>query len=221
MSLLSKQTPGLILAATAFEIKPFLQTIRTDPDHYKNWDVLITGPGLMATSYHLSKYISLKRPSRVIMAGIAGSFDSSLEPGTVVMVKEDLIADEGVLEKKKWHSMVDLGLRKKNQFPFKNGWLKNDHPLLKLSSLKKVRGITVNQISAQRSVIDRLIENFDPAIESMEGAALHFVCLMEQIPFMQLRAVSNQVGIRNKQKWNFSESITNLNKELTSLLEII
>ena len=221
MSLLSMQSPGLILAATALEIRPFLKTFRTNPDKFKHWDILIAGPGLTATTYHLSKYISVRKPSQVIMAGIAGSFDNSIKPGTVVIVKEDRIADEGVLEKNKWHSLIDLGLRKKNQFPFKNGWLKNEHPVLKRSKLKKIRGITVNQISAQRSVINRLIEDYNPTIESMEGAAFHFVCLMENIPFIQLRAVSNQVGIRDKRKWNFSDSITNLNNELISLLEII
>ncbi len=215
------QQPGLIVAATAMEIQPFLQIFRTDPDNFKNWDILITGAGLTATTYHLSKYISLKKPSLVIMAGIAGCFNSSIKPGTVVMVKEDRVADEGVLENKAWHSLIDLGLQKKKQFPFKNGWLKNEHPLLKRSLLKKIRAITVNQISSERPVINRFIENFDPALESMEGAALHYVCLMEHIPFIQLRAVSNLVGIRDKRKWNFSDSITNLNNELISLLAII
>jgi futalosine hydrolase len=31
----------------------------------------------------------------------------------------------------------------------------------------------------------------------MEGAALHFVCLQEDISFIQLRAISNFVGERD------------------------
>ena len=34
----------------------------------------------------------------------------------------------------------------------------------------------------------------------MEGAALHYACIMEHIPFIQLRAVSNFVGERDKNK---------------------
>jgi len=217
----SDPSARLIVAATAVEIQPFLAALRSDPGKFKNWEILITGPGLTATTYHLSKYISIRKPSRIIMAGIAGSFDPSLLPGQVLIVKADRIADEGVLEKNKWHSLIDLGFQQKNKFPFKNGWLKNEDPFLRSSSLKKCRAISVNQISAQPSTIKRLVENYDPAIESMEGAALHYVCLMEQIPFIQLRAISNRVGIRDKKKWNFKDSITNLNKELMDILSVI
>jgi futalosine hydrolase len=53
----------------------------------------------------------------------------------------------------------------------------------------------------------------------MEGAALHYVCLLEKIPFLQVRSISNYIGERNKKKWNIKESINNLNKELIRLLE--
>lgn len=52
----------------------------------------------------------------------------------------------------------------------------------------------------------------------MEGAALHYVCLIEKIPFMQIRSLSNFVGERDKSKWRMKEAITNLNKELETLL---
>jgi len=52
----------------------------------------------------------------------------------------------------------------------------------------------------------------------MEGAGLHYVCLQENIPFLQLRAVSNDVGQRDKSKWDLSTSIGALNKELTNIL---
>jgi len=59
---------------------------------------------------------------------------------------------------------------------------------------------------------------FDPVTESMEGAALHYVCLMEKTPFFQIRSISNYIGERNKQKWNMMDSIINLNKSLKSLV---
>jgi futalosine hydrolase len=52
----------------------------------------------------------------------------------------------------------------------------------------------------------------------MEGAALHYVCLMEKIPFIQLRSVSNYIAERNKKNWNMKESIGNLNQALIKLL---
>jgi len=55
-------------------------------------------------------------------------------------------------------------------------------------------------------------------IESMEGAAFHYVCLQEAVPFLQLRAVSNMIGERDKTKWLMKEAIDNLNKELIVLI---
>lgn len=55
----------------------------------------------------------------------------------------------------------------------------------------------------------------------MEGAALHYVCLQEHIPFLQIRAVSNDIGQRDKSKWDFKASIATLNKELTNILQCL
>jgi len=53
----------------------------------------------------------------------------------------------------------------------------------------------------------------------LAGAGLHFVGLQEKIPFLQLRAVSNDIGVRDKTKWNIRLAIDRLNGELNSLLE--
>jgi futalosine hydrolase len=89
---------------------------------------------------------------------------------------------------------------------------------LKKVKLKKVRGVSVNEITTSKQKIKLYSEIFNPVVESMEGAALHYVCLMEKIPFLQIRSVSNYIGDRNKKNWNLKESIINLNNELTSLL---
>ena len=54
----------------------------------------------------------------------------------------------------------------------------------------------------------------------MEGAALHYVCLMEKIPFLQIRSISNYVGERNKRNWNMKEAIANLNKKLIEFVQL-
>ena len=207
----------LVIAATSKEISPFL-------DHYRSKtipgiDVLITGIGLTATTYHLTRQISLKKPALIIQAGVAGCFDHKIPLGTVVAIKQDTIADESVIELNKLRTIFDLKLTPQNKFPYSGGWLVNTGKAFGKLSLKKVRGITVNQISSSKSMIGFLKEKFHPVTESMEGAALHYVCLMENIPFIQIRSISNYIGERNKKKWNMSESIINLNTGLIRLLE--
>jgi futalosine hydrolase len=53
----------------------------------------------------------------------------------------------------------------------------------------------------------------------MEGAAFHFACLQEKIPFLQLRCISNYVEVRDKSKWNIPLAVKNLNQVLVEVVE--
>jgi len=210
----------LLIAATAKEIEPFFEYYRNTKKP-QNIDILITGIGLTATTYRLLKQLQLKRPDLVIQAGVAGCFDKKIPLGTVVAVKKETIADQSVIELKKLKTLFDLQLIPHDQFPFKKGWLENNNEALKKLKLKKVNAISVNEITTSRQRVRFYEESFKPAIESMEGAALHYTCLMEKIPFLQLRSLSNYIAERDKTKWDMKRSIVNLNKELIHQIETI
>jgi futalosine hydrolase len=212
----------LLVAATVTEISPFLEYYRDTKNQLPNnlqVDVLITGVGVVASTYSITKQLQIRRPDIIIQAGIAGCFDKNIALGSVVVVKQEAFGDQGVIESGKMKTLFDLGLVEKDQLPFSNGWLINRSEYLKKVKLKKVKGITINEITTSKQKIGFYQDSFDPVIESMEGAALHYVCLLEKIPFLQIRGISNYIGERNKKKWNIKESINNLNKELIRLLK--
>ena len=210
----------LLAAATAKEIEPFFEYYR-NTIRAQNIDILITGIGLTTTTYHLLKQVHLKRPDLVIQAGVAGCFDGQIPLGTVVIVKREAIADQSVVELERLKTLFDLDLVPHDQFPFKKGWLENSNELLEKSKLKKVNAISVNEITTSSQRVKLYLDVFKPVIESMEGAALHYTCLMEKIPFVQLRSVCNYIAERNKKKWNMKQSIMNLNNELIKVVEKI
>ena len=213
----------LLIASTAAEIAPFLEHYRNTEklSHIDfNLDVLVTGLGLTAAAYSLSKQLSIKKPHLVIQAGVAGCFDRTFALGKVFCIKQDVIADQGVMESSGYKSVFDLKLIAPNQFPYKNNWLVNpDKNLLRRAKLKAVNAVSVNEITTGKKKIEIYNNYFNPVIESMEGAALHYVCLMEKISFLQIRSTCNYVGERNKNKWRMSGAIVNLNNELIRLLE--
>ncbi|MFZ9387064.1 MAG: futalosine hydrolase [Chitinophagaceae bacterium] len=213
----------LVIAATPIEIDPLLERLRSGKDWPSghSLDILITGIGLTATTYSLTRQLSLKRPDLVIQAGVGGCFDNRIPLGSVLAVKKEAIADQSVIELNRLKSLFDLKLVPQNKHPFHRGWLVNRDERLKLTGMKRVSGISVNEISTSPRKIAFYREYFNPVVESMEGAALHYVCLLEQVPFLQLRSISNYIGERNKKKWDLRDSITNLNRELIKLLEII
>jgi futalosine hydrolase len=199
----------LVVAATAMEIEPF---ITSGPGA----DILITGVGSPATIYQLIKKLSGKKYDLVIQAGIAGCFSPvANELGSVVMVQKDTFADLGIEEKKSFHTLFELGFARPDEAPYQNGWLNNDYEFFKKLPLQKVTGVTVNKVSDEIFQRDTLVQKYSPDVESMEGAAFHFVCLQENIPFLQLRSISNVVGERDKSKWKMKEAIQNLNEALS------
>ena len=210
----------LLIAATAKEIEPFFEYYR-NTKRPQNIDILITGIGLTATTYRLLKQLQIKRPDLVIQAGVAGCFDRKIPLGTVVAVKRETIADQSVIELKKLKTLFDLQLIPHDQFPFKKGWLENNNETLKKLKLKRVDAISVNEITTSKQRVRFYEKSFKPAIESMEGAALHYTCLMEKIPFIQLRSISNYIAERDKTKWDMKRSIINLNTTLVHLVERI
>jgi len=210
----------LLVSATVKEIQPFIELYRTT-NKYTDIDILISGIGLTAATYHISKQLNLKRPGIVIQAGVAGCFDRKIPLGTVLAVKKDTIADQGVIEEEKLRTLFDLGLVRPDEHPFKNGWLENKTGLLDSIALRKVIAISVNEITTAQQRIKFYHTAFRPSIESMEGAAFHYTCLMEGVPFVQLRSVSNYIAERDKKKWDMKTAIFNLNKELIKLVESV
>lgn len=214
----------LLVAATQKEIEPTVRYLaeRLYQPKQLRVELLFTGVGSMATTYSLMRQLNTNRPDMAVQAGIGGSFHPLFTPGMVVSIKEEIPGDLGVMERDHWHSLADLGLIGADEPPFRHGRLPNPHKeLLEKAGLHAVPGITVNRISTETTLISQWKERFTPVVESMEGAAFHYVCLQESIPFLQIRAISNHVGERDKSKWELGPSIQNLNESLIRLLHIL
>ena len=104
----------LVVGPTEFELESFIVGNNTT-------DVLITGIGIPATIFHLSKKIFEKKYDLVIQAGIAGTFTADFKKGTVVIVEKDTFGDIGIDEKGNFKTLFDSGFINENEFPFTNG----------------------------------------------------------------------------------------------------
>jgi futalosine hydrolase len=85
-------------------------------------------------------------------------------------------------------------------------------------SIPIVNGVTNNTVSGEEELIKRMMNKFSPDIETMEGAAFFYVCLMENVPFAEIRSISNMVAPRDKSKWNIPLAIKNLSDKVNSYL---
>lgn len=207
----------LITAATAAELTSFSNL--HDPHQDIPCETLVTGVGLLATSLSLCKHLQQKKPSLVIQVGIAGTFNDALLMGDAVVVASDAIGDMGVMENGTFKTVFEMGLTNPDHFPYKGGRLINPHAaLIQQTGLKTVHGISVNEISTSNDRIRFYREQLGAETESMEGAALHMVCLENNIPFVQIRGISNRVGERDKSKWKIPEAIGSVNNAVKHLI---
>jgi futalosine hydrolase len=166
---------------------------------------------MLASGVNLTQLITAHQPDLIIQMGIAGSYIKTEPLGKVMVVASESIADLGVRENGVFKDLFESQLLKDNEAPFKKRKLTN--PAIRSFNVLKtdmVAAVTINEITTSPKRIKEIIATHNPVLESMEGAALHYVGGLTKTPFIQIRAVSNYVGERNKAKWKLKESIEQL-----------
>jgi futalosine hydrolase len=219
----------LLVSATAAEIGPVTAGLRPSTrsrslmagggDRIERYlcgdhdvDVLVSGVGMVATATWCTHTLGRERYDLALNLGVCGSFDRALTPGTVVHVVSDCLAELGAEDDEAFLSIHQMNLLAENEPPFVNGRLVNQAPPVAptLAGLPPVTGITVNTVHGRNRSIAAVTERFAPQVESMEGAAFMYACLVHDQRFAQVRAVSNVVERRNREAWKLSEAVASL-----------
>lgn len=211
----------LLVAATRAEVEPFLKHYSFNAEapfekaignHQLN--VLITGVGMVATAFSMAKAFSEQNYDLAVNAGIAGSFSSSLKPGEICNVTEDIFAELGAEDSDNFLSIENLGLGKSIYSPINCNLFNINKPL------KQVRAITVNTVHGNEISIQKIVARLNPDIESMEGAAFFYACEQYQVPSLQIRSISNYVEKRTRDNWQIDTAIRELNIYLIELIKL-
>jgi futalosine hydrolase len=211
----------LIVAATEHELKGLKATLMAN--EISSIDFLVTGVGMINTTFELTKVLLQNTYDYVINIGIAGSFDRTINLGEVVWVRKELFSEMGAEDGDEFLSLIQLGLQTHDDFPFEWGELKA--PILPeinaLAQLKQVRGITVNKVHGNEASILKTNMQCSPQVESMEGAAVFYVAMKMNIPCIQIRSISNYVERRNRESWKIKEALESLTKQSVLLINEI
>jgi futalosine hydrolase len=221
----------LVVAATSPEIDPFVTGLRYRSDGDSrvttytraghDVDVLTTGVGMVATAAWCSRVLARRKYDVALNLGVCGSFDRAFAPGSVVHVVTDRLSELGAEDDEAFLSVQELKLLGYDEFPFQAGRLRNVAPLSNaaLTGLPAVHGITVNTVHGNDASIDAILRRCEPQVESMEGAAFMYACLIHQLPFAEVRAVSNAVERRNRGAWKIADAIANLGDAALGILD--
>jgi futalosine hydrolase len=211
----------LIVSATRSEIGPLLLKMGALTESgkiihsiYKQLElnIVITGVGMAATAYYTGKALD-ETYDAAFNLGICGSFNRNLDIGDVVNIYEDVFAELGAEDGENFLTLEDLKLEGVTKIINQSGAM---HELIE--ALPKVNGITVNTTHGNESSIRKVVDRFHPIVESMEGAGFMLACENEGIPYVQIRAVSNYVEKRDREKWNIPLAIERLNNKMLEIL---
>jgi len=221
----------LVVSATPSEIAPIVAQLRpaserrSNPTAYSraghDVDVLITGVGMVAAAAWCSRTLAVTPYDVALNFGLCGSFDPALAPGSVVHVTSDRIAELGAEDDDTFLTIQQLNLLGDDEYPFRGGRLVNTAPpeSASLGALPAVDGITVNTVHGSGRSIATVMRRFAPQVESMEGAAFMYACLIHGLAFAQVRAVSNVVEKRNRDAWRVADAISTLHVAALSILD--
>lgn len=218
----------LVVSATRKEIEPVVARMNLEqqiiPSRLTRYnflnhsvDVLITGVGILPSSFWLGKILSNGNYDLAINCGVAGSFSNALTLGEVVNITEDYLIEMGAENDAQFISLDAMQLIDAKDFPYTTLGVKSTYDFENpaLTNIKKVNGITVNKVHGNTASIHRDMALYHslhgkPVVtESMEGAAFLFACIQEKVPCVQLRAISNYVEKRNTDTWKLDIAIKN------------
>ena len=189
----------LIVAATELEVVS---------ENIRNFPVLITGVGMVNTAINLTKELIKSDYDLVINMGIAGSFSDDVKIGDVVEVVEDTFSEIGFEDGDKFSEFTDFRI-------------KTSYSVKSKTNLRKAKGITINTVHGKEDSITEIVNRINSDIETMEGASVFKVCEELDVSYMQIRAISNNVEIRNKDNWDINLAIRNLNSEVEKIIDTL
>lgn len=219
----------LIVVATAPEAPealeaPATQSLLQAPGALRA-RVVISGVGAVSAALSTAQALAQAPASLVISAGIGGAYPGSgLRPGDLAVSSEMVLADLGAWDGDTFLDLAALGLSTEPdaahyaRFPAWEGARAFAGrvgaaygPLLTLSS------VTGSQAGAQA-----LVARFPGALtEGMEGAGVAQAAHRAGVPALELRAVSNPVGPRDRAAWQIAQALAALRRGLSEGLGLL
>lgn len=174
--------------------------------------VATLGVGKTAAAMQLTGLLRGSPEARaVLLFGVAGAFPdrhrtspAPVRRGGICIVGSDRFGDEGVETPGGFQDLHTLRLGDCGPFPASPRMAQQAASLL---GVPIVRGVTVSTCSGTEPSSVRMWKRCAADIETMEGAAVAYVCRQFELPLLHVRAISNWTGDRDRGDWNLGIAV--------------
>ncbi len=162
---------------------------------------------MVNTAWWLGRVLATETYDLLQNVGVCGAFDTVKHPlGSVVQITQDCYSELGAEDADgTFLALQDMGFTNftTEGIAYYNT-LKNPKPLQ--LDVPRVSGITVNTVHGTAVSIAQVQKEWQPDVESMEGAAFMQAALQAGVPFAVLRGVSNAIEPRNRAAWQLQQA---------------
>jgi futalosine hydrolase len=158
--------------------------------------------------------LTVDRPALLVVAGVAGGFAGRAAVGDVVVADAVVYADLGADSPAGFLPISELGFGADRALP------RPDLVALAAARTGAVVGpiLTVSTVTGTAARAAELADRHDPAAEAMEGAGGWAAAEAYNVPFLEIRAVSNVVGPRDRANWRLADALVVLAGAAADLL---
>jgi futalosine hydrolase len=169
--------------------------------------LLHTGIGTVNAAHALTCQLEQQLPDLVIQFGIGGAYvPTGLPIRSVVLATEEVYGDVGVVTPEGWKPVDEIGIPLVHGDPPRFNRFPLDPQLVataaEICGVRSGTFVTVSQCSGVQAVGDALHSRFNALCESMEGAAAAHICTLYDVPFLEVRGISNLVEDRQPARWD-------------------
>lgn len=186
-------------------------------------ETLELGVGKIAATMSLTAALSKRRPDAVLLVGVCGAYPSrhlrsglpELRVLDTCMVTSETLADDGVLTPDGFLDLAHLQLA--NVGPFACD-AELTGKVAAVLGCPLVAGATVSTGAGVDAISQAYALRTGAQIETMEGGAVALVCRRFEVPFAQLRVVSNRTGDRDAGGWDLDGAFTRLGEAVEKVL---
>ncbi|MEK4353743.1 futalosine hydrolase [Paenibacillus sp. FSL R5-0475] len=210
---------ALIVTAVAAERDAVLRGLKgSDRFH-----VIAAGAGTAAAAAGTAAALAAGSYGCVISAGIGGGFPGVAPLGSLVVASEMIAADLGAETPEGFRSAAELGFGSVS-VPADHGTVQAVSAALAAAGLTVSTGtvLTVSTATGTAETAAALIARHPGAVaEAMEGHGVAVAAEALGLPVLELRAISNPVGPRDRAAWKIGDAMEALTAAAAILLEVL
>ena len=209
----------LVMTAVSAERDAVLRGLKGDT----RFVVLTAGVGSVIAAINTVKALASAEYDLVICAGIGGGFSGKAEVGSLVVATEIIAADLGAETSEGFCSLDELGFGF-TRVQIEANLVNRFTQALREARLSVSTGpvLTVSTVTGTAASSAELAARIPgAAAEAMEGYGVGLAAHDRGLPVLEIRAISNMVGPRDRSAWRIKEALDVLEAASAVLTEVL